>query len=647
MISMNFSVNTKVLPRGLAWYAKRLSVMGPGEIMHRVRNGLVIQSLQLRHRLSRVPSGVQYAEADLAAHEFCRGLSSCLPELPWEFRPSRETVDALLTGTLSVLGHRWIWRNDPSVWHEAPDTNRQWPRVFFHRIPYREGNPYGDIRIAWEPSRLQQLVALALYARAADESGRRRAVALIEQQFLSWIEANPPLTGIHYVSVMECALRLIAVCHAMDLIRPWIMRQEEIWAGVLNLVHEHAELIRKRISVHSSAGNHTIAEAAGLVYAGFLFPAMPMAEHWRVYGLYLLEQEATHQIRQDGGGREEGLWYLQFVSDLYGLVVMLLRHLNHTVPAKLELAFERSCNFLHEMMRPGDGYLPRIGDGDDGYALSPYLKFVSPPKEPEPGLISFHLSGYSILRGPNQERMIFDHGELGMPPCFAHGHADALAVTLDIGRQSVLVDPGTFTYMGHQTWRRYFRGTRAHNTVTVNGQDQAVQETAFLWSQPFETHLIYREQTPDGKITVLARHYGYVRRFGVTHWRGVVYQPPGAWLIWDWLTGSGTHHLELNWHLGGDITEREGRYLCLVDGEPLQLMVEGGRASVHRGQELPLLGWHAPHYGTKRAIPTVRVEHHGTLPHEFMTRIWRGAGEPPPLLQSFAITGARHGTSAC
>ncbi|MFO0729938.1 MAG: hypothetical protein U0361_02890 [Nitrospiraceae bacterium] len=48
------------------------------------------------------------------------------------------------------------------------------------------------------------------------------------------------------------------------------------------------------------------------------------------------------------------------------------------------------------MMRPGDGVLPRIGDGDDGYALSPYLKFVATPKEAESGLTSFHLSGYSI-----------------------------------------------------------------------------------------------------------------------------------------------------------------------------------------------------------------------------------------------------------
>lgn len=646
MITMNVRVNTSVLPRGLAWYAKRLSVMGPAEILHRVRDGLLVRSLQLRHRLGGSNSWHRYGPQDAERHEFCRGTDTHLPQLPWEFSLPAGSLQDLLAGRVKLLGHDWTWTDQADVWHRAPDTGHQWPRTFFHRIPYREGNPYGDIRIAWEPSRLQHLVTLALYAREADEEGRRTAVDLIEAQILSWVEANPPLTGIHYVSVMECALRLIALCHALDLVRPWLVQPQEVWAGVLNMVRSHAELIRKRVSGHSSAGNHTIAEAAGLVYAGVLFSEMETAEHWRVYGLYLLEEEANHQIRQDGGGREEGFWYLRFVSDLYGLVVMLMRARDLAVPQRIEQAFERSKAFLHEMMRPGDGCLPRIGDGDDGYALSPYLKFVAAPKETESGLTSFHLSGYSIIRGRDRERLLFDHGSLGMPPCFAHGHADALALTLEKGQQPILLDPGTYSYTGHPEWRRYFRGTRAHNTVTVDGQDQAVQETTFLWSQSFDTHLIYREQTPEGKITILARHYGYAKRLGVTHWRGIVYQPPGAWLIWDWLTGTGTHHLELNWHLAVDPVERAGAYLLPLGDECMQISVEGGRSCLLRGGEEPGAGWASPQYGVKVPISTLRAEHAGKLPHEFMTRIWCGAGEPPAQLQTFSLSRSAYGTIA-
>ncbi len=637
MINMNLSVNIN-LPKGLAWYAKRLGVMKPCEIMHRVREGLAMQSMHLRYRLSKTASTPRFDAQDIPHHQFCAGTDSLLPTLPWVFPPDHQDIARLLSGSMSALSHDWTWRHDAAVWHEAPDTKRQWPQTFFHRIPYREGNPYGDIRIAWEPSRLQHLITLALYAHQAEPEMRRRAVEVVETQFLSWIAANPPLTGIHYVSVMECALRLMAMCHALDLIREWLIQPEKVWVGALNLIGSHAEFIRKRVSGHSSSGNHTVAEAAGLVYAGLLFPRMDMAERWLAYGLYLLEKEAPHQIRQDGGGREESLWYLRFVSDLYGLVVSLLRHQQQLIPQKIEQAFERSRTFLQAMMRSTDGALPPIGDSDNGYALSPFLQFAPTEGEPAPGLTSFHLAGYSILRGQNQERLLFDHGELGMAPCYAHGHADALSVQLEIGDRELLIDTGTYSYTGHPDWRQYFRSTRAHNTVTVDGQDQAVQETSFLWSQPFDTHLIYRDENPEGKITVLARHYGYVNRFGVTHWRGVVYQPPGSWLIWDWLTGTGTHHLELNWHLSVVPVQGPASHLLLLGNEPVQISVEGGAQSLHRAEEAPPCGWRSSCYGSKEPATTLRVEHRGSLPHEFLTRIWRGEGAPPAQLQAFSLS---------
>jgi hypothetical protein len=84
------------------------------------------------------------------------------------------------------------------------------------------------------------------------------------------------------------------------------------------------------------------------------------------------------------------------------------------------------------------------------------------------------------------------------------------------------------------------------------------------------------EETPEGKITVIARHYGYKARLGVTHLRGVSYEPPGSWMIWDWLTGTGTHHVELNWHLGCRPIPVDGGYRLEGFEHPLLLTVEGG-----------------------------------------------------------------------
>ncbi|MCA9474129.1 MAG: alginate lyase family protein [Nitrospira sp.] len=618
--------NLRTTRRSLVWYAQRLRVMEPAEVFHRVAEHCTLKVLATRHRFGWLLS--HRMREDVTQFSFCSSFARKLPGFPWSLEIDDATVEALLSGKLFVLGHEWVWRPHCSVWHEAPDTHRQWPHEFFGRIPYREGNPYGDVRVAWEPSRLQHLVALGLLAQRAAPDIRRRAVAQLEAQFLSWVGANPSYTGIHFISVMECGLRILAVCHALDLVREWLQDPEHVWPALLELVRSHVELIRKRISIYSSAGNHTIAEAAALVYAGSLFPEMPESQLWRSLGLSLLEQEAPHQILSDGGGSEQTFCYQRFVSDLYGLVVTLLQHQQCSVPSAIEQAFYRSKSFLNAFRRK-DGSLPFIGDGDSGHALSPFLNFSDRPKTWSPGLTTFDASGYSVIRSRSsqQHQLIFDHGPLGLAPCYAHGHADALSVIFQVGELDVLLDAGTYTYTGDRAWRNYFRGTRAHNTIVIDHKDQAVQENAFMWSQPFYAHVVINEESSDGAVTVLARHDGYEKRTGVTHWRAVLYSPPHSWLIWDRLAGSGVHHLELNWHLGIEPNVQADLYVFPCMDESLYLAVEGGASNLYRGETTPICGWQSCHYGIKKPIPTLRTVYAGSLPHEFSTRIWIGTGE--------------------
>ena len=202
--------------------------------------------------------------------------------------------------------------------------------------------------MTWEPSRLQHLVLLALLAQQAESALRERAAAVCEAQLLSWVDANPFLTGIHYISPTECALRLLAVCYAMDLIRPWLPAPERAWPAVLTLISGHAELIRKRLSLRLATPHDTLAAATALIYAGSLFPEMQQAERWLAFGHYLLEENTPRHISHDGGSQEQGLGYLQFSTDLYGLVLALLDHRQQPVPEKIRQVFDRSREFLEE-----------------------------------------------------------------------------------------------------------------------------------------------------------------------------------------------------------------------------------------------------------------------------------------------------------
>ncbi len=616
----------------LLWYAKRARVMRPAEIVHRLGQQCRVMVMRTVHRTGwRTARHTQNAAApDSSRFSFCLGLVPQLPDPPWAVDLDAVGKAAVLDGQVAALGSTWQWREHGSVWHEAPDTGRPWPRKFFAEIPYRPGNSVGDVRVAWEPARLQHLVTLALLARSEAPDVRQRAVAMVEAQLCSWVEANPPLTGIHYISVMECALRLLAASYALDLVRPWLQHPERTWGALLTLVAGHADLIARRLSVHSSSGNHTIAEAAGLIHAGMLFPEMPGAAGWVKLGLSLLEQEAPRQILTDGGGAEQAFWYEWFVADLLGLVVLLLEHRHSPVPSSLRSAHERAIVFLGTFGRTSRE-LPSIGDGDDGYALSPFLSLSSATSE-RSRVRSFEGSGYSLIRieDPEQAALIFDHGSLGMPPCYGHGHADALSVVLQLGAQTVLLDPGTYAYGSPGPWRMYFRGTAAHNTVMVDGLDQAVQEGPFLWTWPYAARLVRREVQSDGTVLLLACHDGYVRRSGVRHWRAVQCRPRGNWLIWDCLTGEGIHDLDLHWHAATEVQALATSYVLRTSGRALCLSVEGGETTLHRGEQDPIRGWSSPRYGQLAPITTLRAHCRTSLPHEFLTRLWP-ADRPEPI----------------
>ena len=604
--------------RALGWYVRRLSVMEPGEVLSRIGSQCGLAVLSIRHRLGLTDR--QAVHLDFHSYGFCCAREVQLPV--WFYKPTLdETMCArVMAGGLPDHHWNWSWNQNPDTWHRAPDTGRAWPQRFFGSIPYREENPHGDVRWVWEPSRLQQLVVLARIAAQGDVSLREKAVGTMEAQFLSWMNANPYLTGVHYVSAMECGLRLIAVCHAFDQVRTWLRQPHMVWPAVVRLVEGHAELIRQRVSLHSSLGNHTIAEASALVYAGVLFPEMPHATKWRMAGLMLLESEASHQVVADGGGIEQGVWYLRFISDLYSLVMATLEARGEQIPESVQQACTRSRAFLEAMTNDADE-LASIGDADGGYALGPVLDFTPAKLIWAPGLTTFEESGYSLLESSHssQSRLIFDHGPLGMAPCYGHGHADALSVLFRTGGKDVLVDTGTFTYTGDPEWRRYFRGTGAHNTVVVDGLDQAVQETSFQWSSPFKARLVYRSAHAQGETVLIAMHDGYLARTGVTHWRGIIYRSPCLWVIIDRLTGSGVHEVELNWHLGLKPVPDGTDYVLEGAEARICLRVEGGPVSLFRGQTAPILGWRSSAYGVKEPADLLRVTYQGPLPHDFVT----------------------------
>src|SRR5207237_2322755 len=92
-------------------------------------------------------------------------------------------------------------------------------------------------------------------------------------------------------------------------------------------------------------------------------------------------------------------------------------------------------------------------------------------------------AGGYVVAQRGEARVLFDAAELGLAPLYAHGHADALQVLLDV-RGPRLVDPGTGGYHAQAALRERLRATGAHDTVEVDGASQSQPGGLFQWLRP-------------------------------------------------------------------------------------------------------------------------------------------------------------------
>jgi len=495
-----------------------------------------------------------------------------------------------------------------------------------------------DIRSVWEPARLQNVAIL--FAGLNDIAGTNKDSA--KDSVLKWLDSNTFLFGPHHMSAMECGLRIPVFFYCLKAHNA-LAESERL--RLLTAIYEHAWWVSHRLSLYSSLGNHTVAEAVGLVFAGAVFQNIKEGKDWLDRGHGLLKQELHHQILNDGGPAEQSLSYHRFVLDLYWLAVdfMEANGLKDCTAWKPRLTAGE--HFL-QAFTDASGNIPSIGDSDDGHAVAPG---VHPKRacddfvETRP-CVTFPDSGYTVMRGNDGLVLTFDHGPLGMAPLYNHGHADALSITFSVAGEQVLVDPGTYRYNGVPEWRRYFKGTRAHNTVTVDGKDQADQETGFIWSHPYNLKLIKFSNDGDAPY-VEATHDGYTRlREPITHKRVVDFCSDSLFFIKDSFSGKGIHKFELNFHIHPDamlIQKETYSVIKKQDAEISITLLRGKQFRTACGETTPPFGWYSPAYGKKVQSSVLSCQATGAPDQvSFVTAI--SIGKALPSLDELERTATLH-----
>lgn len=233
---------------------------------------------------------------------------------------------------------------------------------------------------------------------------------------------------------------------------------------------------------------------------------------------------------------------------------------------------------------------------------------------------AFRDGGYYILgdrfESPDELRLVVDAGPLGYGRLAAHGHADALSFTLSSGGREFLIDPGTYAYHTQAAWRAYFRGTSAHNTIRIDGEDQSQQGGNFMWLKKATAGCSHWEST-DRQDIFEGWHNGYRRLADpVMHTRRIAVDKASRCItIEDRLQMKAEHEVELFFHCSEDC-----RVAVLADGYRLSsgdrsIVLSLPRANnashpLFRGQISPILGWVSRRFDEKQPTTTLKWSAH-------------------------------------
>jgi hypothetical protein len=534
-------------------------------------------------------------------------------------------ADQILLGRIPVFGTE-IDYGTVVAWRRDPLRDIETPRKYFRFIPYLDLLACGDHKWIWEINRHQHLVLLAqAFAITGSTAYFDEAVRQLEH----WWTDNPFQRGINWTSALEVGFRALAWIWIWHLLGPQM--SSGLQQRFLAQLYRHGLYLQYNLSIYFSPNTHLLGEAIALHAIGRLFPEFPRSKYWRELGHEIVRDQMTAQVKSDGSHFEQSTYY-----HVYALDFFLLHAVLEDVTDDYRNGLLRMTEFLASIVN-ANGDLPLLGDDDGGRVFHPFGKrtqfargtlaaaslildkpvlpyskrdveevalwWLGPEKCTQLGRSAvprhsrvFTDSGLVVMnRGDVSVR--FDAGPFG-PWSAGHSHSDTLSLVMWSGGQEILVDPGTYTYTDLQ-WREIFRGTVAHNTVRIDGKDQAVAAGAFRWINKPEVRLLEFSTTPEEDYAVAVCHYN-----GFTHKRTVRFLDGNTFNILDELEGPpGEHLIEQFWHVGADVQQTAPEVWRIE--QVAELIVEGGQ----REQ-----AWRSCVFGSKQASSVVVVRKRIALP---------------------------------
>ncbi|HVM61338.1 MAG TPA: alginate lyase family protein [Verrucomicrobiae bacterium] len=421
---------------------------------------------------------------------------------------------------------------------------------------------------------------------------------------------------------------------------------------MLTSMVEHARHTRLYYTRHKSyfnvSPNWGLMESNGLAHMGILFPEFKESTDWQVEAMSRFEEQARMQVLPDGMQVERASGYHLVCTFCFLQILDLALRNNIRVSDTYKKVAESMIDWVMSVMKP-HGVYPMLKDGDESdvfgvrasyglwedinnlnmledandlrWVLKTGARLFDRPDmlsvathgksghKPKIGSVALRESGFYTMRtGWEHDDLysIFTCGELGvMDQSCVHGNADALSLDLSGFGETLLIDPGRYMYEG--PYRIWFKSTKAHNTIVVDGQDSSELADGWMFKTKANSTLNCWAAT-DQFDYVDGWHDGYQRlKDPVTHRRRIVFIKPCFWLVLDELTAGAPHLYDQYFHFGADAELTQGDNLSFTgrykNGAGIMispLISNGLKVETYRGSTDPIQGWVSYDYGVKR-----------------------------------------------
>ena len=538
----------------------------------------------LRKTYPQNPERLQYPDFQNWKSSFLRWPWGALENLDIEKNKDQvlaQSAKEILENRLMLFNsipYQFLKKED---WITNPDTgfvydkNKHWTKIAdFDQTA-------GDIKYVWEKSRFSFLHSILRY----DHHFEMNHSEWVFKEIEGWMEMNPINSGPNFRCSQEISLRTINWLGAISFYQNSNSITESRWKNMVHYMYWQVHHVRQNIQFSRIAvrNNHAITECLTLYIFGTLFPQLPHAQEWKEKGKKWFEEEIEYQVYPDGS-------YLQFSMNYHRVVVQLLTlairfsdiH-KDKFSAIVYTRAAKSLDFLKCCHDPISGQLPNYGANDGAlffqFSNLPYRVFTSQlnalqvalygkNENPEidleesqwfgaaekPVLFEkYHMPNKAHLFSAGGFATIQEEKTLTFFRCGRHedrpSQADNLHVDIWHEGENIFRDGGTYKYNAEEEDIKYFFGTRSHNAIMVNGEDQMRKGPRFVWlnwSQAIGLSL--KEDSDFWKISGEAIVFDQLKRRIIQKRIITKSKTKAEWKIEDSFTGLKTDLLELLWH---------------------------------------------------------------------------------------------------